>query len=278
MTARPAWTDARLDTAIPFAAPARLAPGQGALVLHLHGGGFTAGSAGEGSRVAGLLAEAGAAVLSLDYPLAPAHPFPAALEAAYDALRWAQRERRRIAGPRAALYVAGEEAGANLAAALALMARDRDGPPLAGQVLFSPMVDLCCGTPSQRRLAQAGSTPRCPFAEAWRHYLQRAADVEHPYAAPGGAIRLAGLAPTLLVTAHDDPLRDETRAFARRLAQAGVATETLDLQVPTGWPGAYAAPRCSLAPLSSAIQFHHDTAWAAPVRARLQRFFLRSPA
>src|SRR5687768_1532227 len=172
MTPRPAWTDARLDTATPFAASARLAPGAGALVLHLHGGGFGGGAAGEGSRIAGLLADTGAAVLSLDYPLAPANPFPAPLEAAYDALRWAQRERRRLAGPRAGLYVAGEEAGANLAAALALMARDRDGPALAGQLLFSPMVDLCCGTRSQRRLAQAGSTPHCPFAEAWRRYLQ----------------------------------------------------------------------------------------------------------
>jgi acetyl esterase len=267
MNARPAWTDARLETATPFAASARLAAGSGAVVLHLHGGGFTAGSAGEGSRIAGLLAETGAAVVSLDYPLAPANPFPAALEAAYDALRWAQRERRRLAGARAGLYVVGEEAGANLAAALALMARDRDGPTLAGQVLFSPMVDLCCGTRSQR-MAQAGAKPSCPFAEAWRQYLQRAADVEHPYAAPGGSIRLGGLAPTLLVTAHDDPLRDETRGFARRLAAAGVDADTLDLPHPTGWPRAYAAP----------AQADHETAWAAPVRARLQRFLFKEPA
>lgn len=271
MTARPTWTDARLESesATPFAAGARLAPGAGALVLHLHGGGFSGGAAGEGSRIAGLLAGTGAAVLSLDYPLAPAHPFPAALEVAYEALRWAQRERRRLAGARAGLYVAGEEAGANLAAALALMTRDRDGPALAGQLLFSPMVDLCCGTRSQRR-AQAGTQPHCPFAQAWRSYLQRAADVEHPYAAPGGAIRLGGLAPTLLVTAHDDPLRDETLAFAGRLAAAGVEAETLDLQVPTGWPATYPTPPHAAA--------HQETAWAAPVRARLQRFLLRSPA
>ena len=126
------------------------------LVLHFHAGAFIAGSLDEGATVAGLLADAGALVLSLDYPLAPAHPFPQAIQAGYDALAWADQHRRRLATARAPIYVAGEEAGGNLAAAVAMVARDRAGPELAGQILLSPMLDACVGTASQRDAKEIG--------------------------------------------------------------------------------------------------------------------------
>lgn len=207
------------------------------LVLHFHAGAFVGGGLDDGMGVAGLLVDAGAAVASLDYPLAPAHPFPQAVEAGYAALQWLERQRRRLAVTRAPLFVVGEEAGGNLAAAVAMMARDRAGPELAGQILLSPMLDVCVGTASQRD-AKAGPVG-CRWADGWRAYLARDDDALHPYAAPGSAQRLAGLPPTLLASAADDPLRDETTAFAQRLRAAGVAVEIALLDEPTGWPRSY---------------------------------------
>ena len=257
---------APIDTRIPLEGartlPARVygRPGRrpAALVLHFHAGAFVAGDLDSGARVAGLLAEAGAVVVSLDYPLAPARPFPAAVEAGHAALEWLWRQRGRLAGQAAGLWVAGEEAGGNLAAAVALMARDRRSPALAGQVLLSPMLDACVGTASLRD-AHAGPVG-CRWADGWHHYLADAGDALHPYAAPGQASRLAGLPPTLLLSAADDPLRDETHAYAERLRDAGVAVEQADLDGATGWP-------CSLMQRDAL-----RPAWEDAVRERLQRF------
>jgi acetyl esterase/lipase len=228
------------------------------LVLHFHAGAFVGGSPAAGAAVAQVFAASGAAVASLDYPLAPAHPFPQAAEAGYAALVWIERQRRRLAATRARVFVAGEEAGGNLAAAVAMMARDRGGPELAGQILLSPMLDVCVATASQRR-ANAGPVG-CPWADGWSAYLARASDAVHPYAAPGIALRLAGLPNTLLVTAPDDPLRDETRAYAQRLRDAGVPVEVSVLPLPTGWPRSYLLPEGADAP------------WAAALRERVQPF------
>jgi acetyl esterase len=226
------------------------------LVLHFHAGAFVDGNLAEGETVAGLLADAGAVVVSVDYPLAPRHPFPQAVEAGHDALTWLERNRRRLAAPRSPLYLAGEEAGGNLAAALAMVARDRAGPALAGQILLSPMLDACIATASQRD-AKCGPVG-CRWADGWRAYLARDDDALHPYAAPGQSMRLAGLPRTLLVSAADDPLRDETQAFHHRLKSAGVAVELTLLEAKTGWPLSY--QRGPAAP------------WAAPLGARLREF------
>lgn len=228
------------------------------LVLHLHGGSFVQGLPAHDVPVARLLCEAGAAVLSLDYPRPPAHPFPRPLESAYAVLVWAQQQRRRLAAARAPLYVAGEEAGGNLAAALALMARDRGGPVLAGQILLSPMLDVCVATASLR--AAGAGEAGCPWAGGWRAYLAEADDALHPYAAPARAMRLAGLPRALVVTAQDDPLRDETRAYAQRLRAAGVPVDEAVLSLATAWPSSYLDPAAAEAP------------WARPLHSRLQRF------
>jgi len=218
-------------------APAEIAAEAG-IVLHLHGGAFTGGSLADGEAVATMLAEAGAVVIALDYPLAPEHRFPEALEASFRALQAIADSRTRWAARTAPLYVAGEEAGGNLAAALALMARDRRGPALAGQILLSPMLDPCLGTCSLREV-DAGPVG-CHWADGWAEYLGSPDKAAHPYAAPVNATRLAGLAPALLISAQDDPLRDEAATYAARLREAGVVTRHHVQTAPTDWPDAYA--------------------------------------
>jgi len=227
------------------------------LVLHFHAGGFVGGTLEGGHAVASILTAAGAAVASLDYPLAPAHPFPQAAEAGHAALLWIERQRRRLAKPQAPIFVAGEEAGGNIAAAVAMMARDRHGPALAGQILLSPMLDACVATASQRD-ARNGPVG-CPCADGWRAYLARASDASHPYATPSATSRLAGLPPTLLVTSLDDPLRDETQGHARRLREAGVPVELAVLPIVTGWPRSYQLP--------------YSAPWSTALRERVQAFF-----
>lgn len=236
----------------------RGAVGSGALVLHFHGGAFVAGDLESGATVARLLASTGAVVVSLDYPLAPAHPFPAAIEAGYAALEWAWQARVRLAGPRTRLFVAGEEAGGNLAAAIAMMARDRLIPHLAGQILLSPMLDACLGTASLRRSHAGPAT--CPLAVGWRQYLLEGRGTDHPYAMPGQARRLAGLPPALVLTAADDPLRDETLTYTQRLREAGVPASTCELQGRTGWP----------ATLGDSTGL--SATWAEPIRAVFRNF------
>jgi acetyl esterase/lipase len=233
------------------------------IVLHLHAGAFVSAPVDSAPCVVRLLVESGATVVSLQYPLAPDHPFPQAIEAAHASLRWLHRQRRRLSGADAALFVAGEEAGGNIAAAASLMSRDRGEPPLAGQILFSPMLDACVATASLRD-AHAGPVG-CRWADGWHQYLPRASDALHPYATPGDAVRLAGLPPTLLVTAHDDPFRDETSAFAGRLRGEGVPADELMLPRPTGFPATYmkAPDAC-------------DPPWAETARQRIRAFLASS--
>jgi len=217
------------------------------LVLHLHGGAFSgAPPAGRTTVVARLLAEVGACVVSLRYPLAPAHPFPEALAAAYSTLLHLRRE---CAAP---LFVAGEEAGGNLAAGVARMARDREEPLLAGQILCSALLSPLFATASQRnaKLGFAGS----PIEQGWRRYAARPCDDSHPYAAPAHALRLQGLAPAWLLTAQDDPFRDETRAYARRLGEQGIQATLVCLPRPTNFPAAYQDDDSARAPWMTAVR------------------------
>lgn len=207
------------------------------LVLHLPGGTFTGVPAGR--PVAALLAEAGAAVISADYPTGPSHPFPDAVEAMYALLQHLHDHRSQWAARTSKLFVAGEEAGGNLAAALAMMARDRLGPPIAGQILLSPMLDAGMATCSFRD-AEAGPVG-CKWADGWAVYLGCPDAAAHPYAAPSAGSRLHGLPPALVITTPDDPMRDETLAYAGRLRQAGVAIHARAIAA-HDWPDALAGP------------------------------------
>lgn len=231
------------------------------VVLHLHGGAFVSGSLDSGRTVATLLADAGAIVLSADYPLAPEHPFPQGLEAAFNALNWLNRRRAQWSGRKSGLFVAGEEAGGNLAASLALMARDQQAPALSGQILLSPMLDPCMATCSMRE-AEAGPVG-CKWADGWQRYLGSPDKAAHPYASPFWSSRLGGVAPALLVTAEDDLLRDESLGYAQRLQDSGVAVTRHVLAAPTGWPDALNAQR----------NHAGDARWIASVRDCCAAFF-----
>ncbi|WP_394791235.1 alpha/beta hydrolase [Rhodoferax sp.] len=236
----------------------RVPGGAAPLVVHFHGGAFVAGGLDNGSTVARLLAGAGAVVVSLAYPLAPEHPFPQGVEAGYDVLVWAYKHRVKLAGQGARVFVAGEEAGGNLAAAVAVMTRDRGHPPLAGQILLSPMLDPCVGTASLRAAAAervaAGCMDSCKFADGWHQYLRCPMDAEHPYAVPSISRRLADLAPTLVLSGADDPLRDEARAYAERLRAAGIAVTYDVLPTAQGWPDALLLPANSECACGSAVE------------------------
>ena len=260
-------TDTRITLANRPAVDARLygkrTPGAATpLVLHFHGGAFVAGGLDCGATVARMLAGAGAVVVSLAYPLAPASPFPEGIEVGYEVLAWVHKQRTKLAGQGARVYLAGEEAGGNLAAAVAMMSRDRAHPPLAGQILLSPMLDPCVASASQRDATEEGASG-CKWADGWQQYLRCPMDAEHPYAVPATSRRLGALAPTLVLSGADDPLRDEARAYAERLRSAGVEVTYQLLSSAQGWPDALVEPPPGECPCALAVQQQVQAFFAA---------------
>ncbi|MGW1029072.1 alpha/beta hydrolase [Streptomyces sp. NPDC002577] len=205
----------------------RKASGPLPAVLYMHGGGYVLGSAGTMQDMPALLAgEAGVLVASVDYRLAPEHPYPAAPDDCYAALVWLAKEAATLGAAPERIAVAGTSAGAGIAAAVALMARDRGGPPLCFQLLDSPMLDDSLTTSSARAFTDAPLWASSSNEDAWRHYLgARAGEPAPPYAAAARATDLTGLPPAFVAVAAHDPLRDEGIDYARRLTDAGVLTE-----------------------------------------------------
>ena len=192
------------------------------LVL-FHGGGFIAGSPDShdgGTRE--LCAQARAIVVSVDYRLAPEHKFPAAAEDCYAALLWAAEHAAELGGDPTRLAVTGDSAGGNLAAAVALMNRDRGGPSLALQVLVYPVIDPACASPSAVANGEGYLLTTASMRWMWSLYVNGVDDYANPYSAPIAAASLAGLPPALVITAEFDPLRDEGEAYGRALEAAGV--------------------------------------------------------
>jgi acetyl esterase len=188
----------------------------------MHGGGFWLGTVEFfDRRCRHLAATAACVVFSVDYRLAPEHPFPAALEDCDAALLWVVERADDLRVDSTRLSVGGESAGANLAAALALLARDRTGPSLVAQVLEVPVLDLTLSSPSVETLGSGYLLTKESMQEYVGYYTD-AASRTHPYASPMFAESLAGLPPALITTAEFDPLRDEGEAYARRLEDAGV--------------------------------------------------------
>ncbi len=200
-------------------------PPMGVLVYY-HGGGFVLGDLESHDRVCRSLAnKAGCVVVSVGYRLAPEHVFPAAADDCYAATKWVAGNAASIGADPARLAVGGDSAGGNLAAAVAMMARDQGGPAIAFQLLFYPVTDCALDTPSQKEFAADGYVlSRGDMEWFWNHYLGSGADAEktNPYACPLRAKNLAGLPPALVMTASHDPLRDEGERFAQRLISAGV--------------------------------------------------------
>lgn len=193
------------------------------VVLYLHGGGWVIGSIETHDSLCQLLAKtSGCCVISLDYRLAPEHEFPAAPEDVYAALVDIQKraEELRVDGNRMA--VAGDSAGGNLSAAVAIMCRDRGGPALAMQALIYPVTDYSFETDSYRDNAEGYLLTKDTMRWFWDSYLASDADGLNPLASPLQESNLGGVAPAYVITAEFDPLRDEGDAYAAKLAAAGV--------------------------------------------------------
>ena len=196
-------------------------------VLEIHGGGFMLGSKDMMDpwcdRVA---AELGAVVVSTDYRLAPEHPFPAGVEDCYAALCWTASNAEELGLDPKRLAIAGQSAGGGLAAACALLARDRRGPSLCFQLLEIPELDDRLETPSMQQFSDTPLWNRPNAVWSWRHYLgpDHSGEVS-PYAAPARADDLSGLPAAYVSTMEFDPLRDEGILYALRLLQAGVPVE-----------------------------------------------------
>jgi acetyl esterase len=193
------------------------------IVVWFHGGGWVVGTLDTYDPLCRALAAAvPAVVVAVDYRLAPEHRYPAAVEDAYAATLWASRNAAGLGGAQHRLAVAGDSAGGNLAAAVALGARDRGGPAIAFQLLVYPALDAAADTPSWREKAEGFHLTADGMRWYWDHYLG-GADGRAPDASPLAAGSFGGLPPALVITAEHDPLRDEGEAYAARLRQAGVA-------------------------------------------------------
>lgn len=192
-------------------------------ILYLHGGYFSDGELDDADAIASALADT-ATVISVGYPLAPTAVFPVALESAYAVLKWAAHNARLLQFDPFRLYVGGDQAGGNLAAALAMVARDRlfasaRTRQIRGQVLITPLLDSAQATPSLRE------SVAYRVRTAWSDYLARPSDFNHPYASPLRSRRLHGLPPALIVTADGHPLQDEAELYASHLLAAGVKAQ-----------------------------------------------------
>jgi acetyl esterase len=199
--------------------------GPRAAVVYIHGGGFIAGDLDtEEVRCVRFAAEADCVVVSVDYRLAPEHRYPAALDDCYAVLAWTAASADALGVDRSRIGLAGASSGGNLAAAAALLARDRGEPAVAFQLLVYPTLDDRRQTASQQfvgsPMVDGRDCERC-----WTYYLGPERSDVSPYAAPGRADDLSGLPPTYLMTAELDPLRDEGIEFATRLLAAGVSVD-----------------------------------------------------
>jgi acetyl esterase len=194
-------------------------------LLYFFGGGWVLGTIDTADGVSRSLANSsGALVIVVGYRLAPEHPFPAAIDDCYAALRWVAGHAGEIGADPSRLAVGGDSAGGNLAAGVTLLARS-DGPALAGQLLVYPNTDQLADDESMRAAEDPFLFNRHSVAWYRRHYLADPADAANPLTSPLRAESLAGLPPALVITAEYDPLRDQGEAYARRLSEAGVQVE-----------------------------------------------------
>ena len=204
------------------------APTPGPLLVYFHGGGWVQGSVQTHDASCRLLAHlSGVRVMSVDYRLAPEHPYPAAVEDALAAYAWAADHADRLGADPARLAVGGDSAGGNLAAVVALAARDDERlPDVAFQLLLYPVTDVTAKTESYARFSSGYLLTESGMDWYISKYLPDPARRAEPQASPLHAPQLAGLPPAYVATCIPDVLRDEGEAYAARLREAGVPVAT----------------------------------------------------
>ena len=201
------------------------------IVMYFHGGGFVFGDLEVVDKVARSLSNAAhAAVVSVGYRLAPEHRFPTATEDCYAATQWAVVNASALGLDAARIAVSGDSAGGNLATVVAMMARDRQGPKIAYQLLIYPVTD-CLPDSSKRypsRIDNGCGYLLTSAAMEWffSHYFSTPGDAENPLASPIRGV-LSKLPPATVITAGFDPLHDEGKAYADALSDAGVSVKHL---------------------------------------------------
>ncbi|HVA44125.1 MAG TPA: alpha/beta hydrolase [Acidimicrobiales bacterium] len=202
------------------------AEGTHPVVVFFHGGGFVIGGIGTHDPLCQQLSSrVPAVVVSVDYRLAPEHPFPAAVEDCWAATQWVAANAAGLGADPARLAVAGDSAGGNLAAVVAIRARDAGSPAVAYQLLIYPTTDATGSHPSIQENGQGYFLTAETMVWFQGHYLGPDGDRNHPDASPLFIEDLSGVAPAFIVTAEYDPLRDEGEAYGRRLEEAGVPTK-----------------------------------------------------
>jgi acetyl esterase len=197
------------------------------VIVYYHGGGWVIGGLADYDRLGRLLAQrTGCAVLLVDYRLAPEYRFPTAVDDSWAALLWADEHRAELASPAlpstGPLIVAGDSAGGNLSAVMAMRARAAGGPAIALQVLVYPVTDSDLGSTSYRDPANQLMLSRDSMVWFWDHYAPDPESRLHPDAAPLRSANFADLPPAVILTAEHDVLRDEGELYATRLLKAGV--------------------------------------------------------
>ncbi len=193
------------------------------VLVYYHGGGWTIGDLDTHDTLCRELANgAGCAVVSVDYRMGPEHRFPAAVDDSIAALRWVARNANGLRLDASRMAVGGDSAGGNLAAVVAIAARDAGDLPLRLQLLAYPATDMRCGAPSHTSNGQGYLLTSDTVRYYHDHYIDDARHDSDWRASPLLREDLGGLAPALVITAGFDPLRDEGLQYAQRLTEAGV--------------------------------------------------------
>lgn len=192
------------------------------LILWFHGGGWVIGDLDNEDPACRVIANStNSVIVSIDYRLSPDVRFPEPVEDCYAGLVWASDHATELGADNSRIGVAGTSAGGNLSAAVALMARDRNGPKISHQVLFCPVIDHDFGTTSYSANADGYMLSRDSMIWFWDHYVGPEGDGSHPYASPIRAESLSNLPAATIIAAEYDPLVDEAAAYADALKAAG---------------------------------------------------------
>lgn len=199
--------------------------------LYFHGGSFIYGTPEQYDFIFYQLAVAlNILIVSVDYRLAPEHPFPAALEDGYDTLLWLAQEADQLGGNKKEISIGGSSAGGTIATSLAQLARDKEEVVILHQYLLYPPIDHRLQTRSMQTLAQAPMQTRESAAWMWKYYLAENYLAPLPYAVPSLQTNFANLPPATIIVAEFDPLKDEAKHYGERLTEAGVSVTIKEIK------------------------------------------------